>query len=103
MRYTLVYAATCLSDYWGGHHLPHISVPVSRDMTAGELRDALRGEVNQGAIAGADAPADNDAAAHAAMLDAISVLRILCERPFAALEDDDDEDVFAFFIFVPAA
>ena len=99
MYYTLAHADTCLPDYWRGHHLPHISVPVSRDMTAGALRDALRDEVNQGAIAGADAPADNDDAAHAAMLDAILALRILSEQPFADLEND--EDVYAFFVFVP--
>ena len=99
--YTLAHADTCLSDYWSGHHLPHISVPVHRSMTAGELRDALREEVVMGAIAGADAPADNDDAAHAAMLDAILALRILSEQPCAYLEDD--EDVFAFFVFVPAA
>ena len=40
--YTLAHADTCLPDYWSGHHLPHISVPVCRSMTAGELRDALR-------------------------------------------------------------
>lgn len=97
--YTLAHADTCLPDYWSGHHLPHISVPVYRSMTAGSLRDALRDEVNQGAIAGADAPADNDDAAHAAMLDAILALRILSEQPFADLEND--EDVYAFFVFVP--
>ena len=79
--YTLAHASTCLPDYWGGHHLPHISVPVCRSMTAGELRDALRDEVNQGAIAGADAPADNDDAAHAAMLDAVLALRIPSAAP----------------------
>lgn len=99
MRYTLAHADTCLPDYWSGHHLPHISVPVSRDMTAGALRDALRDEVNQGAIAGADAPADNDDAAHVAMLDAILALRILSEQPFADLEDV--EDVCAYFVFLP--
>ena len=99
MIYTLAHADTCLPDYWSGHHLPHISVPVCRSMTAGELRDALRDEVNQGAIAGADAPADNDDAAHVAMLDAILALRILREQPFADL--DEDEGVCAFFVFLP--
>lgn len=101
MRYTLAHADTCLPDYWGGHHLPHISVPVSRDMTAGALRDALRAEVNAGAIAGADAPADDDDAAYGAMLDAVQALEILHDLPFTDLEED--EDVCAFFVFVPAA
>ena len=99
MYYTLAHADTCLPDYWGGHHLPHISVPVSRDMTASDLRDALRGEVIQGAIAGAEAPADDDDAAYAAMLDAVQDLEILREQPFADLEED--EDVYAFFVFLP--
>lgn len=78
MIYTLAHADTCLPDCWSGHHLPHISVPVYRSMTA-----------------------DDDVAAFGAMLGAVQALEILRDQPFTDLEDD--EDVFAFFVFVPAA
>ena len=101
MHYTLAHAATCLPDYWGGHHLPHISVPVYRSMTAGALRGALRAEVIMGAITGAETPAEDDDSAYAAMLDAVQELEVLREHPFADLEEE--EDVCAFFVFLPAA
>jgi len=43
---------TCLSDYWGGHHLAHIQIPVYNGMQIRELRQSIRNEVGQGAIAG---------------------------------------------------
>lgn len=59
MGYTMtklncLHADTCLSDYWSGHHLAHIAVLVWHDMTISQLRDSLRAEIRQGAIAGRD-------------------------------------------------
>ena len=48
------HADTCLADYWRGHHLPHISYPVCKNMTLGELKYWLIDELKSGAIAGAD-------------------------------------------------
>lgn len=47
-----VHADTCIPDYWGGHHLPHICIPVYRGMSITELKQALRDEVRQGFIMG---------------------------------------------------
>lgn len=46
------HADTCLPDYWSGHHLPHVSVPVWRGMTLKELREAIAGELRHGAVCG---------------------------------------------------
>lgn len=47
-----LHADTCLSDYWGGHHLPHVCFPVWPNMTLAEIKECLHSEVSQGAIAG---------------------------------------------------
>lgn len=52
-KVTAMYADVCLPDYWGGHFLPHISVPVYNGMTLGELKAQLKSEINQDAVAGA--------------------------------------------------
>lgn len=51
MKVTIAHADTCLPDYWGGHHLPHVSVCAYRRSFASVRREILS-EVAQGAIAG---------------------------------------------------
>ena len=46
------HADTCLPDYWGGHHLPHVAVPVSRDTTFADLCSMIIDELREGAMAG---------------------------------------------------
>jgi len=108
------HADTCLSCYWGGHHLPHIQVPVHRGMHLSELRAALHSELNEGAVAGNDPRTRDDSGvegdvwymrAHAAVnriRPAIKGKR----RMFEDLEQVDSEDdsvepVYAFFVFQP--
>lgn len=113
MKLTCAHADTCLPDYWAGHHLPHVAVPVHRDMTIGQLRDAIIDEINAGAIAGADAtPADtyeSDAwvrAARAAVRRDVRMRKPGARHPFRDLpeetEDGDlcDDRIFAYFVFV---
>lgn len=47
-----IHADTCLPDYWGGHHLPHFSIPIYRGMKVSDLRRDLLSELSQGCIAG---------------------------------------------------
>ena len=54
MRIEIDHADTCLPDYWSGSHKAHVSVPVTRGMSAKELRQAIKSEINQSAIAGND-------------------------------------------------
>lgn len=57
MKINCLHVDTCLNDYWSGHHLPHIAVPVYRRMRIGELRKALHNELNQGCVMGCDTDA----------------------------------------------
>jgi len=52
MKLECLHADTCLPDYWGGHHLPHVQIPVYHGMTLKAIKESLRSELNQGAIAG---------------------------------------------------
>jgi len=52
MKATFAHADTCLPDYWSGHHLPHIMVPVWRGMRINDIRSMIRSELSQGAIMG---------------------------------------------------
>lgn len=111
MKLTCAHADTCLPDYWSGHHLPHISVPVSRDMTFEQLRAALIDELRAGAVAGADATPETTyecddwyAAACVAVERDVQPRVPGTERPFWNLSDRDDDDaepVYAYFVFVP--
>lgn len=103
---TCAHADTCLPDYWGGHHLPHLSIPVQRGMTLTEVKEALLSELNQGAILGsidADALLSNDKWYHAAV-NAIQALEQSDPTQtglFLDLEDvqDPDHEVHAYFVF----
>lgn len=111
MRYTLVHADTCLADFWSGHHLPHVSVPVDGTTTVKEALEGVRSELNQGAVAGSlgwETIASEEF--HAACLQAVQELRemnadILDRAAFPNLEvhdgDECSESVMAFFVFVP--
>ena len=101
------HADTCLSDYWGGHHLAHIQVPVWNGMSLAELKKALMSELNEGAVAGAGYPGDHDEQWYAAARDAVQAIEAKtaagADNLFPLLEPQgDDEDaptVYAFFVF----
>ena len=110
MKLICAHADTCLPDYWGGHHLPHVAVPVSRGTTFADLRAAILDELRMGAVAGADATPDTtyecdawyDAAREAVERD-VQPRDPGVEYPFRDLQDSDDEDaesVYAYFVFV---
>ena len=108
MKATIQHIDTCLPDYWRGHHLPHISVPVHKEMTIGELKHALRIEVSHDAIAGDYTVTEKDGwydAARAA-IDAIEPIDSTqgdSALPFVDLpdtpEDDDVDSNYAYFVF----
>lgn len=55
MKVSIVHADTCLPDYWRGHHRPHVQIPCTRQrMSFAEIRDLIRSEIAQGAVAGSD-------------------------------------------------
>lgn len=112
IRLNCQHADTCLSDYWGGHHLAHVSIPVHRGMTFKAIRDALHAELRQGAIAGSDDRTRDDsgaigdawfAAAHAAIERDVRPAQHGATRAFMELDptpdDFDGEEVMAYFVF----
>lgn len=53
MKMTCAHTDTCLPDYWGGHHLAHVQIPVTRrKMSLAEIRRAIRSELRQGVVMG---------------------------------------------------
>lgn len=110
-RYELecCHADTCLPDYWGGHHLAHVQVPVWNGMSLAELKKALMSELNEGAVAGAGYPGDHDEQWYAAARDAVQAIEAKtaagADNLFPLLvpqtEDDDVPTVYAFFVFRP--
>ena len=101
------HADTCLPDYWGGHHLAHVQVPVWNGMSLAELKKALMAELNEGAVAGAGYPGDHDEQWYAAARDAVQAIEAKtaagADNLFPLLvpqtEDDDVPTVYAFFVF----
>lgn len=51
MKLICAHVDACLPGYWGGHHLPHVAVPVSRNTTFADLRRAILNELRAGAVA----------------------------------------------------
>lgn len=53
MKMSCNHVDTCLPDYWSGHHLAHVQIPVTRrKMSLAEIRRAIRSELAQGAVMG---------------------------------------------------
>ncbi len=118
-RYQLecIHADTCFPDYWGGHHLAHVQVPVWNGMGLAELKKALMAELNEGAVAGSGYPGDHDEQWYAAARYAVQAIEAFAVRAIEAktaagadnlfpllvpqTEDDDVPTVYAFFVFRP--
>ena len=110
------HADTCLSDYWSGHHLPHVHIPVWRGMTLAQIKAAILAELGE-CIQGADADFLHDwrdehdqARADAwhrrarAAVHRMKPAKKGQRRFFLDLEpqtEDDTETVYAFFVFRP--
>lgn len=112
IRLECAHADTCLSDYWSGHHRPHVSIYAAHGMTFAAVRRAILSELSAGAIAGADATPElieSDAwhkAARAAVRRDIRPARKGARNAFPDLErasdDDDGASVMAYFVFMEA-
>lgn len=109
MKLSCILADICNCDFWGGHHLPHVAVPVSRDTSISDLREAILGELRVGAVAGADATPEttyeNDAwfnAACEAVERDVQPRDPNVQHPFRDLDASDEDDmqsVYAYFVF----
>jgi hypothetical protein len=109
MKLMCAFVDVCLPDYWGGHHLPHVAVPVNRHITFTDLRTAIIHELRMGAVAGADATPEETyengewycAALEAVMCD-VQPRDPSVKYPFRDLgssENENSEQVYAYFVF----
>jgi hypothetical protein len=120
LKFECCHADTCLSDYWSGHHLPYVQIPVYRGMTLKDVKNAIKDELRQGAVSGntdnarllsadlvrPDEEKQADRVTRAAYA-AVNRMRLADKRKrklFMGLEESTDEDcgdsVYAFFVFV---
>ena len=98
-----IHVDTCLSDYWRGHHLPHICIPVYRGMTLKAIKAELHRELWDGAIAGASYNPDDELwhKKACAAVNRIKPAKKGQRQFFTDIEESDDNDcsVYAFFVF----
>lgn len=108
IKFKCYFADACLSDYWGGHHLPWVCVPVGCETTFADLRYALHSEIAQGAIGGNNPLIDSDSdeiyqALRKAIDTDIQPRNVDTQSPFSDLEpigeNGTSESVYAFFVF----
>lgn len=121
MKLNCIHADTCLADYWRGHHLAHVQIPVYRGMHISEVKDAIRRELREGAVAGSDdiarllseyasSPEEEKLvkaatrAAFAAVNRDVRPAKKGKRKLFLDLEPDgkDSETVWSFFVFKEA-
>ena len=115
MKLECMHVDTCLADYWSGHHLPHVQIDVFPGMTLSQIKESIKNELSQGAVAGSNHTAwllscdyfvhekDQKAAEKAFRAAIASVNRIkpavkYKKRFFTELVPDCD-GVCAFFVF----
>ena len=109
IEYELAHIDTCLSDYWPGHHLPHIAIPVWPKMTLESIKQALTNELNQDAILG-NFPNDAGITKEGFFIEAKKAINNLTpnnpnQKTFfndiENSEDDSDSLIYAYFVFIP--
>ena len=108
-RLELCHVDTCLPDYWGGHHLPHMQVPIPPGgITIKELKESLKSELNQDAIAGSELDVIESEEFHKKAMAAINRIQPAVKgqrKVFTDIEGPTDgwdcgDTVCAFFVFV---
>ena len=121
MKLECVHADTCLPDYWSGHHLPHVQIPVWDGITLTRVKAAIFDELRQGAVCGSNEdarllsadfinPEDEKRADRLTRAAYAAVRRMRPARKgarklFTDLEahsgdDDGAGTIYAFFVFV---
>lgn len=119
IKFDCVHADTCLPDYWSGHHLPHIAIPVWYGMTLKDIKQSIKNEIAQGAFAGntddvmllsysfippeSEELADKLTKAAYAAVNRIKPNKKGQRKFFTDLEKDAEENdysVYAYFVFI---
>lgn len=108
-----VHVDTCLPDFWSGHHLAHVQIPVYKGIHISEVKRQLHSELSQGAVMGSNPLTQDDSGddgdkwykkAHAAVnriQPSIKGKRRMFDDLDEIPDDDDNCDtVYAYFVFV---
>ena len=108
MYFELSHYDTCLPDYFQGHHLPYLQIPIQKGMTLLEIKESLKNELDFGAIGGSlDYDILESELFHYLADQAIENLTPDDKKQNTFFNDLDDYDddceftVYAFFILVP--
>lgn len=94
MKLECCHTDTCLSDYWGGHHLPHVVIPLRPNMTCQDVQNSIRSELWQDAVEDFN-PEDDEW--FVAACESVDRIEATSEHPFSDIEDV--EGVCAYFVF----
>ena len=105
-KFKCEFSTVCLPDYWGGHHLRHISVAVDNTTTKQQLLAALKSEVNEGAFGGSQPEPDDET--HDELLAAVEAIEFkdgttddtLVFPDLPEQNDDNDYSIYTYFVFV---
>lgn len=113
MKFECCHADTCLPDYWGGHHRPHVQIMAYPGMSLDDIKEALHHEIDQQAIAGSENVEDKPDEWYDAIKASVDELEPknpsqntffdFYDRPKSIVEEPEDEfsdSVYAFFVFM---
>lgn len=106
MKFECIHVDTCLPDYWGGHHRPHVQIMPYAGMSLEDVKEALHQEINQQAIAGSENYEDKPDEWYDALIEAVDELEPIDDQQISFFnfieepEDDYSEHVYAFFVFM---
>lgn len=117
MKLECLHAGTCLPDYWGGHHLPHVQIAVYPGMSLKAIKEAIKQELVQGYVMGSgedtrllsadwvkpeeEKRANQLTRAAYAAVNRIQPAKKRQRRFFTDLEpcDENSDTVYAYFVF----
>ncbi len=104
IKYECAFSDLCLPDYFAGNAKPWLCIPVDRCTTLAEIKEALKSELNQGAIGGDWEAKEKPGFYDAAEL-AIDEITATSDTPFInsledAPEDYDGDSVYAYFVLI---
>lgn len=120
IKFECCHCDTCFPDYWSGHHLPYVQIPVWHGMSLKDIKSGIMEELKQGYVMGNtkyarllsadlvrpgdDQLADKVTKAAYAAVNRIKPAKKGQRKFFTDLdkidENDYDESVYAFFVFV---
>lgn len=86
---------TCLPDYWRGHHLPYVQIPVWPGMTLEDIKGQLKSEIHQ------DSVSNGEEGEYDKYLQAVGDIESNSAEDYHFNEIDEDGDsVYAYFVFI---